>query len=209
MTSGADVVGSTWPTREPIGTGMVDISIGIGILAVAYGVIVIVTAWGPRLKPDAIGYAIVATPIAKLWYGLAFVVPIAVTWGEAFLFNPRSLANSPYWDVVYFSGPASLAACILLARVSSVRPLSERSSPVARRATRCRRTTGGGGMAARGCMWTPPRRRLLSAHLTTTIGGLDGPGLRCLHAGATPDGEWRVRRGPGRPVLPLLAHFRR
>jgi hypothetical protein len=124
MTSGADVVGYHMAdARAYLGTGMVDISIGIGILAVAYGVLVIVTAWGPRLKPDAIGYAIVATPIAKLWYGLAFIVPIAVTWSAAFLFNPRSLADSPYWDLVYWSGPASLAACILLARVSSVRPL--------------------------------------------------------------------------------------
>jgi hypothetical protein len=123
-TNGWEVVGhNSADLRAFLGSGGVTATICVAILVVAYGVVIIATARGPRLKPDAIGYGIIATPGSQLWYGLAFVIPVALTWGGALIFPNPTTSDSLSWEFLYWSGPTSFTVCFLLAHNLSVRPV--------------------------------------------------------------------------------------
>jgi hypothetical protein len=94
--------------------------ISAAILAPAYGIAIIISARGPHLKPVWLFPGIAETPTAKVWYGLAFVIPGAIVWGLALAIRPTTPATA-YLLFLWFLAPVSFAGCLDLARAYSNR----------------------------------------------------------------------------------------
>jgi hypothetical protein len=95
--------------------------ISAAMLAPAYGIAIIISARGPHLKPVWLFPGSTGTPAAKVWYGLAFVIPGAIVWGLALAIRPTP--GTAYLLFLWFSAPISFAGCMDLARIYSNRPV--------------------------------------------------------------------------------------
>jgi hypothetical protein len=93
--------------------------IGAAILAPAYGIAIIISARSPHLKPVWLFPGIAETPTAKVWYGLAFVIPGAIVWGVALAIRPTPA--TAYLLALWLLAPVSFAGCLDLARAYSNR----------------------------------------------------------------------------------------
>lgn len=93
--------------------------ISAAILAPAYGIAIIMSARGPHLKPVWLFPGIAETPAAKVWYGLAFVIPGAIGWGLALAIRPSPA--TAYLLFLWVLAPISFAGCLDLARAYSNR----------------------------------------------------------------------------------------
>ncbi|HXC77430.1 MAG TPA: permease prefix domain 1-containing protein, partial [Candidatus Acidoferrum sp.] len=93
--------------------------ISAAILAPAYGIAIIISARGPHLKPVWLFPGIAETPTAKVWYGLAFVIPGAIGWGLALAIRPTP--STAYLLALWLLTPVSFAGCLDLARAYSNR----------------------------------------------------------------------------------------
>ena len=85
------------------------------VAAVGYGCYVLATAHLPRKKPVAPFIAgLVGNPVARRWYGLAYVITPLIAWGAPFAFRPT--ASTDYFAALWLAAPLAAVGCILLAR---------------------------------------------------------------------------------------------
>ena len=118
---GSIIVGS--PASGYLGPGPRGLYLSLGIVVAAYGIVMIATARGSHFKPLWVFPGLVATPSATIWYGLAFLLPDAAVWSGALVSRLVSPA-SPIVPIMCLALPLPIwAACILLARASSNRPI--------------------------------------------------------------------------------------
>ncbi len=102
-----------------LGVGIVGTDVAVTVLAAGYGLALIARAGGSHRRPrTALMAGLVATPAATRWFGLAFVIPAALSWGIAFTLHPTSTADQSL-ALVWLVAPASYAVLLVLARRTS------------------------------------------------------------------------------------------
>ncbi len=108
-------------TAAVLGTPYVAVDVAMAVLATAYGVAFIVTArrrW--PTKPDGFWIGLIATPAAKIWFGLSFVIPEVLAWGITSWLHPTSLATE-YLAPLWFLAPVAFLVCTFVAYAYSNR----------------------------------------------------------------------------------------
>jgi hypothetical protein len=120
--SGGQIVGNEGLSTAVayLGAAIVAGYVIAGFLAVAYGAALTVMARGRHPKPTSPVAGFTATPAAKRWYGVAFIIPPALAWGVSFMFHPTSAATENL-ALLWLAAPGTFVVCMLFARAYSNR----------------------------------------------------------------------------------------
>jgi hypothetical protein len=108
--------GIVWPAALPL--------LVICVAGVGYELAVIATAGRPRVRLTMRDWGLGGSPAAKVWLGLAYLLPLAASLVADRVFLAAPLAGavfSPLSWLVRWLGPAAFAICLILARVCSLR----------------------------------------------------------------------------------------
>lgn len=116
--AGAPTVHST---AAVLGATYVAVDVAMAVLATAYGLAFVATArrLHPR-QPDGYLLGITATPAAKLWFGLAFVIPEALAWGVSSWLFPTT-GPTVYGAILWWLPASTFVVCIFIAHAYSNR----------------------------------------------------------------------------------------
>jgi hypothetical protein len=98
---------------------------------VGYGLAIIATARRPRVRLMMRDWGLAGSPAAKVWFGLAYVLPLAGSLAAGRVLLSAFLGAGPFSEVataplswlLHLVGPAAFALCLILARVCSRRPI--------------------------------------------------------------------------------------
>ncbi len=111
--------GIIWPAALPF---LVICAAGVG-----YGLAVIATAGRPRVTLMLRDWGLGGSTAAKVWFGLAYILPLAVSLATGWVIGPAgpssAVATPPLSWLVELVGPAAFAVCLILARVCSLGPV--------------------------------------------------------------------------------------
>jgi hypothetical protein len=108
-------------TAAVLGVPFVAIDVTMAVLVAAYGLAFIVTARRRHLgQSDGYMLAMTATPVAKLWFGLAFVIPESLAWGVSSWLFPTT-ASSVYGAILWWLPAAAFVVCMFVAYAYSNR----------------------------------------------------------------------------------------
>ncbi len=117
----ASVPGIPWPARLPY---LVICAVGVG-----YGLAIIATAGRPRVRLMMRDWGLGGRPAAKVWLGLAYVLPLAASLVAGWTLRAAgpfpTVATTPLAPLVGLLGPAAFVICLMLARVSSLRAVKK------------------------------------------------------------------------------------
>jgi hypothetical protein len=98
-----------------LGTPYVAVDVTMAVLATAYGLAFIVTARKPhRGQSDGYWQGITATPAAKIWFGLAFVIPESVAWGISSWLFP-GVGPTVYGAILWGLPAGIFVVCVIVA----------------------------------------------------------------------------------------------
>ena len=101
-------------TATVLGAPYVAVDVAMAVLATAYGLAFIVTARRPhRMQSDGL-LGLTANPAAKLWFGLAFVIPESLAWGSSSWLFPLSGPNV-YQAILWWLPTVPFFVCIFVA----------------------------------------------------------------------------------------------
>lgn len=104
-----------------LGAPYVAFDVTTTLLATAYGLAFVVTARRPHPRqPDGYLLGITATPAAKLWFGLAFVIPESLAWGVNSWLFPTS-GPATYWAILWWLPAGTFVVCMFVAHAYSNR----------------------------------------------------------------------------------------
>jgi hypothetical protein len=110
-------LGIPWPAALPF---LVICSLGVG-----YGLAIIATARMPRVRLMMRDWGLGESPAAKVWLGLAYVLPLAGSlvagWTLRTSGQFSAVATSQLISLTGLLGPVAFVICLILARVSSLR----------------------------------------------------------------------------------------
>jgi hypothetical protein len=113
----ASVPGIPWPTDLPY---LVICAVGVG-----YGLAVIANAGRPRVRLMMRDWGLGGSPAAKVWFGLAYVLPLAGSFVGGWVLRAAgpfsAVAPTPLSLLVGLLGLAAFVICLILAHVSSLR----------------------------------------------------------------------------------------
>ncbi|MGD0448987.1 MAG: hypothetical protein ABSB36_10340 [Candidatus Dormibacteria bacterium] len=109
--------GIPWPAALPF---LVICALGVG-----YGLAIIATARLPRVRLLMRDWGLGGSPAAKVWLGLAYVLPLAgslvVGWTLRGAGPLSTFATSPLFSFAGLLGPVAFVICLVLARICALR----------------------------------------------------------------------------------------
>jgi hypothetical protein len=115
-------------TAAVLGAPYVAVDVTMPVLATAYGLAFIVTArTSHRMRSD--GYwlrGLTATATARLWFGLAFVIPESLAWGISSWLFPLSGPPTVYKAILWWLPIIPFFVCIFLALSYSNRDIKRK-----------------------------------------------------------------------------------
>ena len=99
-------------------------------VGVGYGLVIIATARLPRMRLVMRDWGLGDSPAAKVWLGLAYILPLAGSFVAGWTLRAAGqlsspLASSPLISYVGLFGPVAFAICLILARVCSLRAVKQ------------------------------------------------------------------------------------
>ncbi|MGD1035122.1 MAG: hypothetical protein ABR977_11900 [Candidatus Dormibacteria bacterium] len=115
----ASAPGVPWPAYLPY--------VVVCIAGAGYGLAVIATARRPRVRLMLREWGLGASPVARMWFGLAYVLPLAVSLGARLVLGrpgalPTGTATALPW-LAPLLGAAAFAICLITANLCSLRPV--------------------------------------------------------------------------------------
>jgi hypothetical protein len=117
----ASVPGIPLPAGLPY---LVICAVGVG-----YGLAVMASAGRPRVRLMMRDWGLGGSPAAKVWLGLAYVLPLAGSFVASWVLRTAgpfsAVATTPLSLLVGMLGPAAFVICVILARVSSLRAVKD------------------------------------------------------------------------------------
>ncbi|MGD0195598.1 MAG: hypothetical protein ABSC35_12135 [Candidatus Dormibacteria bacterium] len=120
--SGAQIVGYEGFARATaiLGVQVVYAYVVAAIAAVAYGLALLATAVAPRIRlmPRAPA-GLTGNTVARIWYGLAYLIPPLIAWGVSFTLRPTETTG--YRSLFWLAAPLIMLTCVLFARSYSNR----------------------------------------------------------------------------------------
>lgn len=115
----ASLPGLPWPAGLPF---LVICAGGVG-----YGLAIIATAGRPRVRLVMRDWGLGGSPAAKVWFGLACVLPFAMSLAAGWMLRPAgpfsAAAAVPLSWLVGLLGLVAFVICLVLARVSALGPV--------------------------------------------------------------------------------------
>ena len=151
-------------------------------VGVGYGLVIIATARLPRMRLVMRDWGLGDSPAAKVWLGLAYILPLAGSFVAGWTLHAAGqlsspLASSPLISYVGLFGPVAFAICLILARVCSLRAVKQailpRPSPLLHGLERRGLVVGRGSMDKRGRRHPRERPPLAGHQLLVDGAGVD------------------------------------
>ncbi len=108
-------------TAAVLGTPFVAVDVTLAVLATAYGLAFIVTAGRPHPAQSHVFWqGLTATPAAKLWLGMAFVIPESLAWGVSSWLFPTT-GPTAYGAILWWLPASTFVVCLFIANAYSNR----------------------------------------------------------------------------------------